>query len=274
MLALNSPEWSRLISAAGDGDEVVNLLRQLQSDQANEEIRQELLELILHQDTIYTSTLAAMPYLAELAESTEHIDTLVDLYISCGWIEASRQHGSDRLDIASSSEFFAERQPLLTAETTARIAKGYKQALERIGSLYATFSQRASDSEVVYLLAAQAAFAGEMTVARLLFTHPEGDEYNGNCPSCEVDWYLWQRQSNVTEWVIYAQDPVYADQEQMVCSEVQAASPSQLRVELRTLLDKAKKIGAVHLAETVQFLDGLAVCPDCGEKQSVWAALG
>ncbi|MEJ8303555.1 hypothetical protein [Saccharibacillus sacchari] len=87
--------------------------------------------------------------------------------------------------------------------------------------------------EAIYLLAAHAAYAGEIAVARLLFNFLEGDEYCGACPNCETDWYVWPQEGEGTtgELVVYTEDPVSAKKE------------------------------------------GHAVCPECGVQVAVWEAL-
>ncbi|MEJ8303554.1 hypothetical protein [Saccharibacillus sacchari] len=135
MLELNDPVWSRLVTAYGDGEEAAQLLRRLSTDAEDAGLRQELFELLLHQDTTYSATLAAMPYLAKMAERTEDMETLVDLYISCGWMESGREQGADRLDIPSSGEFRRERQFRLSDEVISRISEGYRDALERLSRL-------------------------------------------------------------------------------------------------------------------------------------------
>ncbi|WP_037284537.1 hypothetical protein [Saccharibacillus sacchari] len=294
MLKLNDPAWSRLTTAYGDGEEAVQLLRRLVTAAEDAELRQELFELLLHQDTIYTATLAAMPYLAAMAETTEHTETLVDLYIACGWMESGREHGADRLDIASSGEFRRERQPKLPDETIASIVEGYRIGLERLSHLYeqaAGFDLKGNkqsgdaasiasgepedneNPEAVYLLAAQAAYAGEIEVARLLLNFPEGDEYSGACPSCQADWYVWPKEGDAEVLVVYMDDPVTAQKENRDSAVVQAISATSLRAELQKLAHEAGRLGAHRLAVTIPSLDGQATCPECGSEVSVWAAL-
>lgn len=286
MLELNDPVWSRLTTAYGDGEEAVQLLRRLVTAAEDAELRQELFELLLHQDTVYTATLAAMPYLAAMAERAEDIETLADLYIACGWMESGREHGKDRLDIASSGEFRRERQPKLPDETVASIAEGYRVGLERLSRLHeravglelkgtelSSDAEEDENPEAVYLLAAQAAYAGEIQVARLLFNFPEGDEYSGACPSCQADWYVWPKEGEAGVLIVYTDDPVTAQKEKRDSATVQAKSATALRAELQKLAQEAGRLGACRLAAAVPSLDGHAVCPECWAEVSVWEAL-
>lgn len=294
MLELNDPVWSHLNTAYGDGEEAVQLLRRLITDAEDAESRQELFELLLHQDTIYAATLAAMPYLAEMAERTGDAKTLVDLYIACGWMESGREHAADRLDISSSGEFRRKRQPRLSDKAVFKIAEGYRDGLERLSRLYertvATDSekndriggtdadlnedrQENENPEAVYLLAAHAAYAGEIATARLLFNFPEGDEYGGACPNCRTDWYVRPQEEKAGELAVYTEDPVAAKKEGHASAAVQAVSKAGLRAELQTLEREARRLGAFSLAVAVSSLDGQAVCPECGVEASVWEAL-
>lgn len=294
MLELNDPVWSRLTTAYGNGEEAVQLLRRLVQAAEDAELRQELFELLLHQGTIYTTTLAAMPYLAEMAERTEDTENLADLYIVCGWMESGREQGTDRLNIASSGEFRRERQPKLPDGTIASIAEGYRTGLERLSRLYEraaglalkgdeqsgdaasieiSEAEQDENPEAVYLLAARAAYAGEIETARLLFRFPEGDEYSGACPSCQADWYVRPKEDEAGILVVYTDDPVTVQKENRASATVQATAATALRTELQTLAREARRIGAHRLAAAIPSLDGQAICPECGAEVSVWEAL-
>ncbi|MED1724346.1 DUF1871 family protein [Brevibacillus parabrevis] len=66
------------------------LLQQL-IQEYNQDIFDELFqEHLFHQNTIYTATYAAMPFLAQIACSTSDAELRKELFINCGVIEASR----------------------------------------------------------------------------------------------------------------------------------------------------------------------------------------
>lgn len=287
MLKQNDPVWGKLTTAYGEGEQALAMLRRLEPDAADGELRQELIEMLLHQDTIYTATLAAMPYLASLAEQSTDDEALIDLYISCGLMKASRE-GSDDEPIERSGEFRRERQEELDEATLRSIADGYRDGVKRLAALHERAARRATeaasaggeeDMEGVYLLAAQAAYGGQESVARLLFDFPAGDEYAGACPSCEADWYIWPKEEGsdasgrVGNLVVYAYDPILQGIEDQVPVEVRPSAQTALRPELRALESEARRIGALRLARAIPSLDGHAHCPACGREESVWNVL-
>jgi len=83
---INEVDWSSLLDAYGPATEVPSWLRQLASESADE--RQDAIDalfgLIWHQGTIYTSSVAALPILAEFLEDEEqgHRDNIAGLIAS------------------------------------------------------------------------------------------------------------------------------------------------------------------------------------------------
>ncbi|MEJ8303559.1 hypothetical protein [Saccharibacillus sacchari] len=284
MLALNDPAWSKLTTAYGTGEEAAELLLRLQPDAADSELRQELIELLLHQNTIYTATLAAMPYLANMAEYTQGQKALVDLYIMCGLMHASRE-GADGEDVEHSREFGRDRQQKLEDDAVRRIADGYRDGIARLSALHERAARPISDAalagsdedpESVYLLAAQTMYAGRSHVGRLLFEFPEGDEYAGACPFCAADWYVWPSEAADTKpgaKTVYVNEPVTHGTENQPSAEVRPCKPDDLRPELRALEQEALRLGANRLAAAIPSLDGRASCPACGQEASVWDVL-
>ncbi|CAM3633679.1 MULTISPECIES: hypothetical protein [Saccharibacillus] len=335
MLALDDSAWQRLITAYGGGQEAADLVRELEPDASDSERREALMELLLHQGTIYTATLAAVPHLARMAANAADPQVRADLYILCGWMEASRESGADPRDIASSGEFRRKRQPKLEAEIVERIARGYREGLERLGRLRqaeggagraeaadsgaeragaaeaergveragnacwaeaedggeeragAAEAERDSegDSDAVYRLAAHEAYAGRTKNARLLFRFPEGEEYTGACPSCQVPWYIWPedpeageesgaetRKEKRSSWIVHAEDPVFVPVQVGGSSRIRPADETAGLPELRALAREAARFGAYATAAAAS-LGGRVVCPACGTDVSVWEAL-
>ncbi|WP_143536101.1 hypothetical protein [Saccharibacillus sp. O23] len=287
MLKKNDPAWSKLTTAYGEGAEALELLLRLEPDAADEELRRELIELLLHQGTIYTATLAAMPYLANMAEQTEDDEALIDLYISGGLMKAGRE-GEEGEPVERSGEFRRDRQGELDEATVRSIADGYRDGIARLAALHERATRRAAeaanageeeDADTVYLLAARAAYAGHLNAARLLFDFSGGDEYVGACPSCETDWYIWPREegSDAREeygaLIVYPYDPVLEEAGDRVAAEIRPARRDALRPELRELASEARRLGARGLADAIPSLDGHAHCPVCGQEESVWTVL-
>ncbi len=284
MLELNDPAWGKLTTAYGQGEPVAELLRLAAANPADGEARRELLELLLHQNTIYTATLAAMPYLAALAEQTEDDETLIDLYVACALMKASREGAEDE-PIEQSGEFRRTRQEALDDKTIQSIALGYRDGIARLAALHDRATRRAAsagteaeeDIDSIYLLAAYASYRGQTAAARLLFDFSTGDEYAGACPSCEADWYIWPREQDVGSGsgslIVYTDDPILQGTDGQTPSDVRPAAPKALRPELQELAEEARRIGALRLARTIPSLDGHANCPQCGREESVWNVL-
>ncbi|NQX47263.1 hypothetical protein HQN87_18170 [Paenibacillus tritici] len=94
MLDLSSPIWQQLHGPFGSAEAVPGLLQQSQKDYTAE-IKDELYwEHLYHQDTIYSSTYTALPYLSELARQSNDPEVKLDIYVTCGIFVANQQTAS------------------------------------------------------------------------------------------------------------------------------------------------------------------------------------
>lgn len=88
MLDLSRPVWQQLHGPFGSSEAVPGLLQQLQ-DEYTTEVKDALYwEHLFHQDTIYSITYAALPYLVELARlslrRSAALDQKTDPWPACG----------------------------------------------------------------------------------------------------------------------------------------------------------------------------------------------
>src|SRR5262249_54256261 len=90
MLELDSPVWALLEGPYGPAEQVPQLLLRLQ-DGYDKDVTDELYgEHLYHQNTIYSCTLAAVPYLAELVRGSDNPEMRLDIFLTCGLFEANR----------------------------------------------------------------------------------------------------------------------------------------------------------------------------------------
>ncbi|MFD0716070.1 hypothetical protein [Paenibacillus sp. GCM10027626] len=250
------------------------LLQQLMQ-QYSQEIFDELFqEYLYHQNTIYTATYAAMPFLAQIACSTSDAEVRKELFVNCGIIEASR----DGRDEEPFPESWAELAEDVGSSVCTEL---YREYLEAIGNLKAltkeVFSYTAhhsiDETEKRFILVADAAYRGSYMLADMLMTFINADEYVAVCPACENDVFIWPHEDNSVEIEIlqaYEQDPVFhTDQESHVIVPVTSFADE----EIRTLAERAEAIGEQTLVRHLYYLAGETLCPSCSEKISVWPSL-
>jgi len=272
MLKWDSDIWGKLTGPYSSADNVPVLLQQLMQ-QYSQEIFDELFqEHLYHQNTIYTATYAAMPFLAQIACSTSDPEVRKELFINCGIIEASR----NELDEEPFPESWAE---LVEEAGSSVCTELYREYLEAIGKLKTltkeVFSYAADasidETEKRYILVADAAYRGSHSVANMLMTFMNGDEYVAVCPACTEDVFIWPHEDNSAEILqAFEHDPVFhTDQESHVIVPV----TSFANEEVRTLAERAEAIGEQTLVRHLYYLAGETLCPSCREKISVWPSL-
>jgi len=274
LLKWNSDVWGKLSGPYSSAENLSLLLQQLMRQYSQELFDEIFQEYLYHQNTIYTATYAAMPFLAQLACSTTDPEVRKELFVNCGIIEASRDGHDEEPFPASWSELAEDVGSSVCAEL-------YREYVEAIGKLKAltkevftyTASHAIDESEKRYILIADAAYRGSYVVADMLMTFTSGDEYVAVCPACENDVFIWPHEDHSTGIEIlqaYEEDPVFhTDQESHVIIPV----TSFVDEEIRTLAECAEAIGEQALLRHLYYLAGETLCPSCREKISIWPSL-
>ncbi|MEK3790938.1 hypothetical protein MKX42_04120 [Paenibacillus sp. FSL R7-0204] len=274
MLDLSSPVWQQLHGPFGPAEAVPGLLQQLQKEFSTEAKDELYWEHLFHQDTIYSSTYAALPYLAELAGQSADPEVKLDIYVTCGiFVANQRTVNSGQLPAE-----FAHQNPSLAKELVQEIYTAYLTAVDYLGKLseevfrYAEAAQK-DDQEKRYILAADAAYRGDRAVAGILLTYSEGDEYMVGCPSCYEEMYIWPNENSLG-MTAYSDDPVFNGKE-----NGQAVTPSVLDSvkpedsPLARLWQAAHAVKNGQLMEQLPYLTGKVNCPACGEALDIWPEL-
>ncbi|ANF96900.1 hypothetical protein [Paenibacillus bovis] len=277
MLALDSPVWAQLSTAYGSAEEVPQQLALL-AQQYNQQQAEELYEELLHQDTLYTATLAAVPHLLSIAARFEDTSAMMSIYIDCGMIAAE-------YEIDQNPRIDSHLDPSLYHD----IEQAYCQAVQNMNLLHDRILPILSGPtidplEKQYVLAAWMAYHGYQNVARLLFHYPEGEEYPAICPHCSKEWYIWppDEHNQQTSWIVYPDDPVTSDNKygRMIqpnrdsntadpeCTDLERIDP-----ELAELSVRAGEFGLMDLQQRIPYLAGEVICPHCQEKGNVWKGI-
>ncbi len=270
MLEWTSDAWGKLMGPHGTGEKVPALLQQLMGEY-DQEIADELFqEYLFHQNTIYTVTYAAVPYLTQMARSTTDPEVRRDLFVTCGVIEASR----DRNEAAPFPAAWAGLAEQVGASVCSDIYDSYIEAIREMAYLGEDVRAHAADapvdeSEKRYILLADAAYRGAHPVANMLMTFSSGDEYVAVCPACEQDVYLWPNGEG-GRIQAFAEDPVF-EEEQEAYEVVPTAKFAD--ADQKTLAKHAAAIGEHGLARDLPYLAGEANCPSCGKHMQIWPAL-
>jgi len=271
MLKWNSDVWGKLTGPYSSADNVPVLLQQLVQEYSQDVFDELFQEYLFHQNTIYTATYAAMPFLAQLACSTSDAEVRKELYINCGIIEASRD-GRDEAPFPAS---WAELAEDVGSSVCTELYREYVEAISKLRALteevFAYTTQHPIDEiEKRYILVADAAYRGSYIPANMLMTFSNGDEYVVVCPACEEDVFLWPNEDDAGILQAYEHDPVFHTGQE---SHLIVPAASFADEEVRALAERAAAIGEHTLAGHLHYLAGETLCPSCREKISVWSSL-
>ncbi|MFD1887816.1 hypothetical protein [Paenibacillus wenxiniae] len=259
MLELHDPLWSELDTAFGKGDEVPELIESLLHDY-DEDTFQELIELLLHQYTIYAATVAAVPYLVQMAE-TSPLPVRTELYITCGMMV---------LGYAAQATTIAKT---IASEQWEPLQRAYTDALKRMNTLHDSVLQYArahihDPSEQEYILAAWLAYGHHDALAELFLHHTGEQEYEGTCPACEQYFYVVVSDDGAI--TLSPDDPVFIQNAKH--TEVMPA-PVPSAGAWGALRFAAEQIEAKSLLGRLSYMTGTGTCPHCQETISVADAL-
>lgn len=272
MLSLDSNLWGKLRGPYGSSENVPQLIRQLQREYS-QPVKDELyFEELFHQSSVYSSTLAATPYLVEIARHSTDPEARLDIFITCGLFEANRSEGGNNGDALPS-----ELAPLIEQgelAVSADIYSSYLAAIQELGGYTAEVMQYAAasgkdDTEKRYVIAADAAFRGSIATASVLATFSEGDEYVATCLSCNEEIYLWPTDDGAG-LVAYREDPVFHTEQ-----HAHKATPAEpiTDPELALLQQQSALIEESKLIRHLPYLAGHALCPSCGDSTPIWPGL-
>ncbi|MED3803499.1 hypothetical protein P4562_16350 [Lysinibacillus xylanilyticus] len=258
MLELTSAVWGNLTGPYGSGENVPALLQQLKQAYDKETVDALFENYFFHQNTIYTVTYAAVPYLMQIACSTNYPEVQHHLFIICGIIEASRGDSGFPTDLK-----------ILDEHIGADIYNSYIEAIRKmalLGKNVRTYATTLDDNvEKRYVLAADAAYRGAYRLSDMLMMFVTGEEYIAICPHCKEDVYLWEGATQA-----FVQDPVL-DKEQEAHKVVPASKFSDM--EQMVLAEQAAVIGEHELVHDLPYLAGEVNCPSCSVNIQIWSAL-
>jgi hypothetical protein len=270
LLQLTSVLWGNLTGPYGSGEQVPELLERLMLDFKKEVFDELFQEYLYHQNTIYTVTYAAVPYLVKLALASKNMEVRHEIYVTCGIIESCHEK-------ASSEPYPSDLRTLAAEagnEVCAEIYQSYLKAITELASLVPEISAYAkqeisNDTDKRYVLIADAAYRESRNVANMLLNFTAGDEYVAVCGACEQEAYLWPSEED-GHIQAFAEDPVFEP-----LQTAHEITPADLFVEEehKLLAERAEQLGDSSFLNQLPYLAGEMKCPSCGASMQVWPGL-
>ena len=242
MLALDDARWMLLQDAHGPAVHVPGMLRALArgdddgAQSATDGVWNRLCSALCHQGTTYGASYAAVPHVVEIGAARPRAEQPM-FWAFVGAIAGATDAAPVPPDLAA-----AYRQALVRAEAAA----------------VACINPGLEDGEALALLTAVAGLRGQ----RLLMHALDGladEELQQECPDCGTELYVTVA---TPPYVTADQDPV-GDKPARTAPVSPTTAPSP---DVHAAAALVRRAGLADLAARVAALDGVVLCPACGDR--------
>lgn len=257
--------WEKLESPFENAQEIPALIEQLTNSFSIDILNDICWEYIYHQNALYQSTIATVPYLVAICEKAEDHNYRMATFINLGAILCEL----DTEDLYL-SQLFDDSD--IDPETVKTIMASYRDAFKKLNGIGASLFDMVpemDEEDKRYFLAALATAHERYDIARVISTYSGNDEYMCSCPSCDSEFHLWNEQDKL---VMYAQDPVFnKDQPGYPITPRSQDKPGDERFDwLVTQIDKLE----IHSLKPIAgYLFGEARCPQCNTLFDIFPAV-
>lgn len=270
MLQLNSELWGKLTGPYESSEQVPELLERLMLDFDKEVFEELFQEHLYHQNTIYTVTYAAVPYLAKLALASKNREVRHEIYVTCGIIESCHDKTRSEPYPSDWTELAAEAGTEVCAEMYQSYLKAITELASLVPEMLAYAKQEISnDTEKRYVLIADAAYRESHSVANMFLNFTAGDEYVAVCGACDQEAYLWPSGGD-GRIQAFAEDPVF---EPLQAAHEVTPVEAFVEAEHQILAERADQLGDSSFLNQLPYLAGEMNCPSCGARMQVWPSL-
>lgn len=227
--------WSKLRDAYGSAEEIPRLLDELTPD-PEAEVWTELWGRICHQGTVYSSSFAALPIIAEKATLWFPRQRLMALLL-CADIISSRD---GTLSGDASREAWLPLLPNLRAAA--------EESLRTSGWAHLDY---------IYLLTSWLAFSQEWFWSTL-FSSLANEEMDLTCPNCSRSLFI-----SIGDQGYFAAAGDHVRQPEISRKEIEPAPPEGLQGAARQLLEWIRVGRQPLVEERLLHLCGTTACPAC-----------
>ncbi|MER5618550.1 hypothetical protein [Streptomyces sp. NPDC002215] len=235
-------DWPQLSHAYGSAEDIPALLARIASE-PKPELWNDLWSALCHQGSVYSASFAALPWLADMAESEDRGQAVNALGLA-GAIMAGAEQSHDAGDVRT--QHSAEIATLL-----ASVNRHLRTATDR--------------TEYVDLLESMLGFEGVAGWSEDLAWGLGNEEYEISCPGCETNLLI-----ALGERGFFCTSEDYALSDDTIETRpLRPTSPANLEGIGSRLHDIALTDGQHKVAHVLTYVFGNASCPDCQTDFSV-----
>ncbi|MCO6162560.1 hypothetical protein [Flavobacterium sp. NRK F7] len=257
MIGLEEVEiWKKLSSPFGNSEEIPQLLLQL-SKTLDKKIADEIIwEYVYHQGSVYENTLATVPHLLKIIESSNNLEFNLDVIASLGVVLIDLDNDSYLKQIFQDNS--------LDENEKNRIQSAFMNSIETFKKLVIHNLQNTNvldeESKRFYLISFLVTEKRHKE-ADIFKTFSSNDEYIFVCPNCEEETFLWNEEGILNA---YSQDPVTNKNQKKLKIDLNTSN-----INLEWLEKPIKTININSLKPLVPYFKGDIECHNCNKKSNV-----
>ncbi len=235
-------DWSQLSHAYGSAEDIPALLDRIASE-PKPELWSDLWSALCHQGSVYSASFAALPWLADVADSDDR-EQAVNALVLAGAIMAGAEQPHGPGDVRA--QHAAEVESLLAA-----VNQQLRMASDR--------------TDYIHLLEAMLGFEGVVGWSEDLAWGLGNEEYEVDCPGCQTGLFVV-----LGERGFFSTSEDYAlSDDDVETRPLLPVNPANLDGVGRRLHDIALSDGQHEVAHVLTYVFGHATCPDCETRFSV-----
>ncbi|MET9540555.1 hypothetical protein ABZY16_24080 [Streptomyces sp. NPDC006553] len=235
-------DWSQLSHAYGSAQDIPALLAHIASE-PTPELWSDLWSALCHQGSVYSASFAALPWLADMAETEDRGQAVNALGLAGAIMAGAEQaHGVGDVRTRHSAEI---------AALLASVNRHLRTANDR--------------TEYIDLLESMLGFEGVAGWSEDLAWGLGNEEYEVSCPGCETNLFIV-----IGEHGFFCTGQDYALSDDTVeARPLRPTSPATLEGIGSRLHGIALTDGQHEVAHALTYVFGNATCPDCETDFSV-----
>ncbi len=261
MIALDRLDiWEKLSGPYNTSRDIPNLIKELSNSFSKEVFDEIVWEYIYHQNTVYESTFATIPYLLDIMDKSDSIDYKLESIICIGILLIDFNKDTD-LD----NEIF--KYSILDEEAKNEIKKDYLLCLsdfnKKIEELL-VHAKRLGKEDERYFLLSYLVSKNMHKEAKVFRDFSSNDEYVFLCPYCDEEIFLWNEENILNA---YSKDPVmYENQKKL---DIELVDNKDLDY-LENIIDE---LDIKSLKPILKYFKGDIVCDKCNKKSNVFKGI-
>lgn len=264
MITLDDKKLWQSFSAYANGEEVLLLVKALERESSVALLGEICWENIYHQNTLYQTTLATVPYLMKVAQQANDRVYQFETFVHTGIILAELDRDETYLNAIIND---GKLPDMIKHELKAAFQQSFN-ALKPLGTSLLDIAKNKDEADKRYFLSAWAVAHQKYKLGKLFIVYSGNDEYVAECISCRQECYLWNESD---ELHIYKNDPVFNKKQPKISVSINSDRPE--KEDFKWLVKEVKHLEVKSLDKLLPYFFGSFDCLHCKKENETLSAM-